>query len=102
LGEKISWRFRFCEKRIFNSQKLNKSPKNKGFYCITVAVLRFKIQFAMMKAMLALYALCFVLFTTTGILHAFQDKWVLTAIWWFGACCWAACFILHYKKTKKM
>ena len=53
-----------------------------------------------MKLLIALNALCFLLFTTTAVLNALQDKWVLTAIWSFGALCWVVCGILNYRTLK--
>jgi len=53
-----------------------------------------------MKLLIVLNVLCFVLFTTTAALNAFQDKWVLTTIWSLGALCWVVCGILNYRILK--
>jgi len=55
--------------------------------------------------LVVLNVLCFVLFTTTGILYVFQDRWGLglTAIWFVGFLCWVVCAILNYRySTSKM
>jgi hypothetical protein len=53
-----------------------------------------------MKFLIALNALGFVSFTTLAVLHALQDKWVLTTIWSLGALGWMLTGIMNYAILK--
>lgn len=52
----------------------------------------------MMK--LLLLAFNFAIFTTVAVLNAFQDKWLLAALFSASALCWLIAGMMNYKTLK--
>jgi hypothetical protein len=54
-----------------------------------------------MKVQIAFNVLCFILFTISAVLSAFQGNWFLTALWSFSTLCCVACGVPNYKTLKR-